>query len=112
MSFSEVAVVVGSVALIGVLVWFFFGPRQAQRVEVRGGVQELIVTVKGGYAPDLIRVRAGVPVRLVFDLKRVVIARRGLCSRISVSVRRSRRSPKRRSSSRLTGRASSVSRAA
>ncbi len=67
MGVSEVAVVVGSVALIGVLVWFFFGPRQAKTAEVRGGIQELAVTVKGGYSPDLIRVRAGVPVRLVFD---------------------------------------------
>ncbi|MGH8937304.1 MAG: heavy metal translocating P-type ATPase [Acidimicrobiia bacterium] len=31
------------------------------------GVQEVVVTVKGGYLPDRIRVREGVPVRLTFD---------------------------------------------
>ena len=31
------------------------------------GAQEVRIVVEGGYAPDTIRVRAGVPVRLVFD---------------------------------------------
>ena len=30
-------------------------------------MQEVRVTVKGGYTPDLIRVRQGVPLRLTFD---------------------------------------------
>lgn len=34
---------------------------------MRGGVQEVEIEVKGGYSPDLIRVKQGVPVRLVFD---------------------------------------------
>ncbi|HEY5987238.1 MAG TPA: cupredoxin domain-containing protein, partial [Streptosporangiaceae bacterium] len=53
--------------LIAVLAWFFFGPKQARRAEVRGGVQVVEITVKGGYSPNLIRVQAGVPLRLVFD---------------------------------------------
>ena len=32
-----------------------------------GNVQEVTVTVKGGYSPDLVRVRQGVPLRIVFD---------------------------------------------
>ena len=32
-----------------------------------GGVQRLEVTVKGGYSPEVIRVRQGVPVELTFD---------------------------------------------
>jgi Cu+-exporting ATPase len=67
MGIAEIGVLAGSVALIAVLVWFFFGPKQVRLAEVRGGVQEVVITVRGGYAPDLIRVRQGMPVRLVFD---------------------------------------------
>ncbi len=63
----DVTVIVGALGLIGALAWFFFGPREASHAVLRGGFQELTVIVKGGYQPDLIRVRQGVPVRLVFD---------------------------------------------
>jgi len=64
---TQIVVTAGGVALIGALARFFFGPRQARRAEVRGGVQEVEIIVRGGYSPDLIRVREGVPLRLVFD---------------------------------------------
>ena len=32
-----------------------------------GGVQEAVITVKGGYDPSEVRVSAGRPVRLIFD---------------------------------------------
>ncbi|MEX2556098.1 MAG: heavy metal translocating P-type ATPase [Actinomycetota bacterium] len=67
MTGAEILVTAGGIALIGGLAWFFFGPKQARRAEVRGGVQEIGVLVKGGYSPSLIRVRQGVPLRLVFD---------------------------------------------
>ncbi len=67
MGVSELVVVLGSVALAGFLWWFFFGPKKARSANVRGGVQEVDVTVKGGYSPDIIRVRQGVPLRLNFD---------------------------------------------
>lgn len=57
----------GGVALIAVLARFFFGPKPVGLAEMRGGVQEITVTVKGGYVPDRIKVRQGVPVRLTFD---------------------------------------------
>ncbi|HZD80359.1 MAG TPA: HAD-IC family P-type ATPase, partial [Actinomycetota bacterium] len=63
----EIAVTGAGVVLIGALAWFFFGPKEARRAEVRGGVQEVEITVKGGYSPNLIRVQQGVPLRLVFD---------------------------------------------
>ena len=59
--------VVGGLALTGGIAWFFFGPRKAYAAEQRGSVQEVTVTVKGGYSPDLVRVRQGVPLRVVFD---------------------------------------------
>ncbi|MGH2405029.1 MAG: heavy metal translocating P-type ATPase [bacterium] len=67
MTFPDVIVTLSGVILILFLAWYFFGPRQARRAEVRGGVQEVRITVKGGYSPDIIRVQQGVPVRLVFD---------------------------------------------
>ncbi|MFD7447062.1 heavy metal translocating P-type ATPase [Streptomyces sp. NPDC059909] len=67
MSADQIGVLIGACALIALLAWFFFGPRKAQLAELRGGAQEIGITVKGGYSPDLIRVRQGVPVRLVFD---------------------------------------------
>ncbi len=60
-------VLVGGVALIALVLWYFFGEREAVRAEAAaGGVQAVKVTVKGGYAPDVIVVRQGRPVRLDF----------------------------------------------
>src|SRR5665811_2629205 len=63
----DIIVIIAGAALAGFLWWFFFGPKKARTAEVRGGVQEVAVTVKGGYSPDVIRVREGVPLRLAFD---------------------------------------------
>ncbi len=67
MHLENVIVTLGSLGLVSVLAWFFFGPKKARQAELRSGVQEIEITVKGGYSPDLIRVQEGVPVRLVFD---------------------------------------------
>jgi len=61
------AVVLVSAALVAGLVWFFFGPRRARVAELGDGVQRAVVTVSGGYRPDVVRVRAGVPMEVVFD---------------------------------------------
>src|SRR5918994_5135281 len=67
MTGTEILVTAGGVVLIAALAYFFFGPKQARRAEVRGGRQEVEITVKGGYSPSLIRVQQDVPLRLVFD---------------------------------------------
>ena len=67
MASPELAVTLGAVVLSAALAWFFFGPKQARAAELRGDTQEIEISVRGGYSPDLIRVRLGVPVRLVFD---------------------------------------------
>ncbi len=64
---AEVIVTAAGLSLIIVLAWFFFGSRKLSEATVRGNVQEVEVTVNGGYSPNLIRVREGVPLRLVFD---------------------------------------------
>ena len=64
---AEVAVVVGGVALVGLVLWYFFGPREGVAAPTTAsGVQEIKVTVKGGYSPDVIVVKQGRPVRLDF----------------------------------------------
>src|ERR1700694_2725286 len=67
MSVADVVVIVAGVALSACLAWFFFGPKKARQAELVGQVQEVHVTVKGGYSPDRIRVRQKVPLRIVFD---------------------------------------------
>ena len=63
----EVGVLIGGAAAIGVVLWYFFGKRERVAAEVgESGVQEINVTVKGGYSPDVIAVHKDLPVRLNF----------------------------------------------
>jgi plastocyanin domain-containing protein len=55
-------------ALIGWIVWYFWLYRkQGVKVVEVAGVQEVPVAVKGGYDPDVIVVKHGKPVRLLFN---------------------------------------------
>jgi P-type Cu+ transporter len=67
MSAADIIVVIAAVAALAGLGWFFFGPRRSSAAELAGGVQRAQVTVRGGYSPELIRVRQGVPAELTFD---------------------------------------------
>ena len=67
MTVADVAVIVGGIALIASLLWYFFAPQKASHAKEEGGRQVVDITVKGGYSPSLIRVEAGKPVRLRFD---------------------------------------------
>jgi Cu+-exporting ATPase len=66
MDAAQVGVTAGGLALIGFILWFFFGPKAATAARERGGVQEVEVEVRGGYTPDRVEVRQGRPVRLTF----------------------------------------------
>ncbi len=68
MSTDQILVIIGSLALIVGIAWFFWGPRRGgYRAPVTsGGYQEAMVLVKGGYTPDVIVVEHGKPVRLNF----------------------------------------------
>ena len=67
MESSQVIVTVGGAAVVGFILWFFFGPRGATAARPSaGGVQEATVEVRGSYTPDRIEVQAGRPVRLTF----------------------------------------------
>jgi plastocyanin domain-containing protein len=67
MDTTEIVVLIGGVAAIAFVLWYFFG--EGERAVARSdasGVQEIKVTVKGGYSPDVIVVEEGRPVRLDF----------------------------------------------
>ena len=67
MDTTEIIVVIGGIGLIAFVLWYFFGEREATAAVVNeSGVQEIDVTVKGGYSPDVIVVDRGRPVRLKF----------------------------------------------
>jgi plastocyanin domain-containing protein len=67
MDSTEIGVVIVAIAAIGFVLWYFFGEREATAATVdERGVQEVKVTVKGGYSPDVIVVKAGKPVQLDF----------------------------------------------
>jgi len=67
---NVIIVNLAGLGLIGLIVWYFWlssGSGTTAVAVTAGGVQETKVVVKGGYSPDTIRVRAGRPVRLVFE---------------------------------------------
>jgi plastocyanin domain-containing protein len=67
MDTAEIVITIGGVALIALILWFFFGPRAATKAHaVNGGRQEIDVEVRGAYSPDRVEVEAGKPVRLTF----------------------------------------------
>src|SRR5712691_10201326 len=67
MNMADIVVLIAAVIAIAGLGWFFFAPRRARAAELAGGVQRITVTVRGGYSPDVIRARLGVPLEVVFD---------------------------------------------
>lgn len=69
MTSTELLVLLSGLIAIAWILWYFFLARRSSAVAVAGatGIQELLITVRGGYEPAEVRVRAGHPVRLVFD---------------------------------------------
>ncbi|HEY9737788.1 MAG TPA: cupredoxin domain-containing protein [Trichocoleus sp.] len=67
---SKAAVTGAGLSLIGLeLWWFLFSKPRSRNATTTGGVQEITVTVDGGYEPSQIVVQAGQPVRLNFFRK-------------------------------------------
>lgn len=66
---TDIAVILGGIAAIAWVNWYFFfaGRTAADATVGAGGLQEVTVRVVGGYEPSQIRVKSGRPVRLIFD---------------------------------------------
>ena len=60
-----------SLVLVGFFVWWFFGKRRAsvQAAEVVDGVQTVEIVVDGGYHPQVVELKAGLPAQLIFHRK-------------------------------------------
>lgn len=68
MTLVELLVTMSGVAAMGLVAWFFWGPRgEGVRAALTSeGRQEAVILVKGGYTPDIIIAEAGTPLRLTF----------------------------------------------
>lgn len=68
MTIGQIIVIIVGIATAGWVAWYFwFSDKKSTRIQTTSeGVQESLITVKGGYSPDLIMVKAGKPVRLNF----------------------------------------------
>ena len=71
MTGTELTVVAASVLAIAWVNWYFFVAGRAPRAVAPSGTgsaaSEVVIEVDGGYSPSAVRVKAGRPVRLVFD---------------------------------------------
>ena len=70
MSGAEWLVLAGGLAAVAWVNWYFFLAERSAATAAApadGGVQQVTIAVRGGYEPAAVRVRAGSPVRLVFD---------------------------------------------
>ena len=65
---AKILVTIFGVLLIVLVNWyFFFSRREKVKASVKeGNVQEVKVIVKGGYDPDVIVVKKGIPVKIDF----------------------------------------------
>ena len=71
MGTTEWMVIAGGLAAIGLVNWYFLagraGPAPAFAATSSASGTEVTIVVDGGYSPAHVRVKAGAPVRLVFD---------------------------------------------
>jgi plastocyanin domain-containing protein len=66
-SVTQYVVTAAGLGAIAWVLWYFlFATGTATAAAATDGVQEVRITVKGGYTPDTIVVQAGRPVRLLF----------------------------------------------
>ena len=67
MNSTAIIVNLAGLFLIGLIVWYFWlWKGKASVAEARAGFQEVDITVKGGYQPSEVVVKAGLPLRLNF----------------------------------------------
>ena len=68
MTAQDWMVVAAGVATVAAINWYFLGtPRSAATASTADGRQSVEIEVRGGYNPGTVRVKRGVPLRLVFS---------------------------------------------
>lgn len=60
-----------SLVLIGAIIWWFFGQHSvaSEQAVATDGHQSATIVVKGGYSPQTVVLKKGVPATIDFDLK-------------------------------------------
>ena len=68
---ENILVIVGTVIVIGAIVWWFFGKHKVTEGEasLSNDTQKVTITVSGGYTPNTVVLRRGVPAQIIFDRK-------------------------------------------
>jgi plastocyanin domain-containing protein len=68
---EKLFVLIGAVLFIGFILWWFFGKRKTSETEaiMSENKQEVGVVVNGGYTPNTVVLKQGVPASIVFDRK-------------------------------------------
>lgn len=62
-----IVLIAGIAAIVWVYWYFFLAEGRAASAAAAGGMQEVEIEVKGGYDPGVVRLKRGVPAKLVFN---------------------------------------------
>lgn len=64
-------VIIGALVAIGFILWWFFGKRAQTEVaaNIEGSKQSVVVKVSGGYSPNIVTLKQGVPAKVIFERK-------------------------------------------
>ena len=69
---DKIFVTIGALLIIGFIVWWFFGKHtraEAEAVVSGDNKQEVEVSVDGGYTPNTVVLRQGMPASIIFNRK-------------------------------------------
>ena len=64
----QIIVIIIAIILIGLILWWFFAPRKSTSVTAKSenNHQQTTITVSGGYSPEVVELKQGVPATLIF----------------------------------------------
>jgi plastocyanin domain-containing protein len=68
MDINKLIVVATAIGLIGLIVWWFFGKHTGEAVAatIADNEQSIEITVDGGYTPNVVTLKKGIPAKLTF----------------------------------------------
>lgn len=68
---DNVITIIGALILTGFIIWWFFGKHNSGEAEAEllNGKQTVEVTVNGGYSPNTVTLKQGVPASIIFNRK-------------------------------------------